>query len=330
MKEKLSDIKLKLNQLLVELVLLPLPLSYNKLGIKVRKKLSPILIKEFQKTLPYKIDLYKNDYIKSDKPTVYAANHVFFDDIASIMCATNNHMFLIADSDTKKGISILEAVALGLKGVYFFEKEKSKQKPGEVQKMYKTITKLLNNGEDILFFPESTWNFTPNKPIRDDLPWGFIKNVVDEVDADLVPVGIDLVNDKYTVSFGKEITLGDDLKENTLILKDEMATLVWELFEKKPKKLRRDFQEKELDWYNYILEKCGGEIDPKKFDFEKEERCAFRGKNNPLLDESESTKSSLDEVVADLHGIKNHSLSTSYEGYQRVRKLSDDFSKNKR
>ena len=330
MKEKLKDIKLKLNQIIVKAIFIPLPLTYTKLGTKFRKKLSPFLIKEFKKTLPHEIQLHRYDYVKGKNPTVYAANHVFFDDIASIMCATNGHMFLIADSDTKNGISPLDAIALLLKGVYFFQKDKDLQKPNEVQKMYKTIKRLLNHGEDILYFPESTWNFIPNKPIRADLPWGFIKNVVNEVNADLVPVAIDLVNDEYTVSFGEKIEFTGDLREDSRTLKDKMATLVWELFELKPRLVRSEIKDNELDWYEYILEKCGGEIDPKMFNFKQEEKCAFKGKNDPDVDETESEKISLDEVVAGLHGIEHHTISTSYEGYQRVRKLSDEWSRSRR
>lgn len=329
MKEKLKDFKLKLNQVIVKAIFIPLPLTYTKLGTKFRKKISPFLIKEFKKTLPYNINLHKHKYVKGDNPTVYAANHVFFDDIASIMCATNDHMFLIADSDTKNGISPLDAIALLLKGVYFFEKDKDLQKPNEVIKMYKTINKLLNYGKDILYFPESTWNFTPNKPIRADLPWGFIKNVVNEVNADLVPVAIDLVNDKYTVSFGEKIEFTGDLKEDSKILKDKMATLVWELFELKPKLNRSDVKENELDWYQYIVEKCGGEIDPKMFNFKQEDKCAFKGKNDSDVDVTESEKISLDEVLSELHGIEHNTIATDYEGYQRVRKLSDEWSRRR-
>jgi hypothetical protein len=329
---KITLIQRNFNQFIVDQIFATLPLTYNKIGIDFRKRINPYLTKEFVKTLPHKIRVLKNEYENDGRPTIYSASHIFYDDIAAILCAISENMYLVADSDTKKDINPLEALALYLNGVMFFEKDPNLAKQNEREKLTNRMIKILDCGGKILIFPESTWNFSPNKLIRDDLPWGLLK-VADAVNANVVPVAIDLVKDEYLVNVGKKISRTSDLTNDIRTLRDDMATLVWQLIElKEPLKREKlglgidenycyDYIQDRLIpneeyWYNYIKEKCQGGV----YDFVKEERCAFRQKG----------KISLDEIIAEMFGMEYRSMASDYEAYIKVRNLSDGFARIKR
>lgn len=303
------------NQLLVDAIFSTLPLTYNKAGINFRQAINPKLVEEFRTTLPHKVRVLRNDYVSDGKPTEFVANHVFKDDIASVCCAVSEsmseNMYLVADSDSKKDIKLIEALALYLNGVIFFEKDRKLAKENERDILNRRTVKVLKCGGNILIFPESTWNFRHNKLIRDDLPWGLLTNA-DQAEANVVPVAIDLVGDEYLVIIGKKLERVYDKAKDIVLLEDEMATLVWELYGLKEPLVRANLGEDEIDWYNYVQEKCdGGE-----YDFVKEERCAFRLEG----------KFDLDEVIADMYGINYRSIASGYDTYKRIRRLSDSFS----
>lgn len=303
-----EKVKKIIEQFIIDSLFSRLPSTYNKYSVEFRKIISSYLTKEFGKTLTYKTRLYKNEYEKDGKPTIYSGTHVFFDDIAAICSLIDDNMYLVSDDDTKNCIGFLEGIALYFNGVIFFEKSDKTAKKIATEQMIK----VLKNGGNILIFPESTWNFRSNMPIRDELPWGLL-NIAETTNANVVPVAINLVGDEYLVNVGKKLDITSDKKIDILKLTDEMATLVWELYELKEPLKRSEVGPDEIDWYNYIQEKCSGQY----YDFVKEEACAFRPEG----------KISLDEVIAEMFGMEYRSIASDYETYKKIRKLSDGFSR---
>lgn len=303
--------KTNLNKTIIETIFKLSKKTYKKSGVKFRKFFNPYLTKEFSKTIPHKIKLYRNDYIKGDKPTIYVATHVFYDDVASIICAIKENMYLVGDTGIKTDISLTEAFGLYLNGVKLFEKDREIAPENEHDDLINNIQSVLLNNGNILIFPESTWNFSPNRLIREELPYGVLK-IAKATGAEIAPVAFDEVNNEYLVSVGEKIELIGDNSYDITTVRDSLATLVYELIELKTSLSRAEIGEDEIYWNNYIKSKMQGD----NYDLSNEERLAFRPKNSLTQD----------ELVSDLYGIKYHSIATNYDEYLKVKKLSMNYS----
>lgn len=309
----------KTEKSVIRMLFKSLPYTYNKSWVEFRKKLHPFITKEFAKTLPKEIEIHKNEFVPNGKPTIFVATHVFYDDIAAISCALEENTVLVTDTFSKESITLLDAVGLYLKGA--IELNKSLDAPKEEKEQFnENAVKLIKNGANLLLFSESTYNFRPNQLIRDHLPFGALR-LAEDNDCNVVPVAIDIVKGKYVVNIGKIFERENDLVEDIEILRDEMATLVWDLYELKTPILREGILPDELDWVFEMNHSCGGAT----FDFELEEDCAFRKK-----DENGNEQVSLDEVVASLYNHKATPMSVDYDNYLEVKKLTRKFNYNPR
>lgn len=332
--------KREIEKILVKGIVKLNPLMYTKLGVKFRHLIKPRLSDAFEQTIYNDVvhKLYFDEdkeeyvtYIKGDKPTIYAANHVFYDDISSVICSVRDRrMMLIADKGTLETISSVDAIGLVLNGVYFFEKDKDrlfdnklkkdkslkkltdeeaieKKKDilykREVDQMFKTLKKVMKHGDDVLYFPESTWNLSMEKILTGDLPWGMLKEIAYDLEADVVPVGVDLVDNENVVVFGEKLDLTMNPSEDINNLKDKMATLVWFIYEMKEKLVRSDINDIYEYWHNDRTKVHRGELESPDNDFNYETRNLFRGKNNINVDNERSDKYRLDEIVAEMNGI---------------------------
>ena len=100
----------------------------------------------------------------------------------------------------------------------------------------RTLLKYLSLGQSVAWFPEGTWNLTPNLLML-PMKWGIIE-VARQADAQIIAIALDYDRDKNLcrVKFAPPIT-GDDLKDNAAgirLLRDTMATMRWEMMADKP------------------------------------------------------------------------------------------------
>ena len=102
------------------------------------------------------------------------------------------------------------------------------------QNALNTAIKVLKKKSNVMIFPEGTWNITENKPVM-HLYTGSAQMAL-ESGADIIPVAIELYGDTYYINIGENISrekYDPNMKrELTDDLRDAMATLKWEIFEK--------------------------------------------------------------------------------------------------
>lgn len=93
------------------------------------------------------------------------------------------------------------------------------------------MIKFAQNHINNYINPEGAWNLSPNKVVMRLYNGAIIAAI--KGNADIVPCAIQQYGKKIYVSYGKEIDLSDvplsDVKEAKAQLRDEMATLAWEL-----------------------------------------------------------------------------------------------------
>lgn len=107
-----------------------------------------------------------------------------------------------------------------------------------------------------MYFPEGTWNLSPNLPV---LPcyWGIV-DVARKSNAIIIPVAADQYNKHFKINIGKNFDMmkyDDDLVGKSKAireLRDELATLKWEIWETE-RGLRSEIKDDE--WEEYIADR---------------------------------------------------------------------------
>lgn len=292
-------------------------LQYTKTSILFRKLISKSLTSAFEKTLPCAIQLLveKNNSESKEKelvnykshelefptgPKIFASNHVFYDDIATLCVVINENVHILVDTGSKKDFkSLIDCIALYLNGVIYVDKASPEDRALSALKM----EKVLSNGGNILMFPESTWNFSQNEIIRP-----FRAGIIDlarKSESSIIPCGIDAINNKYVVNFGKPLQMDTESKlELYRDLRDALSTLRYEIWEKDLEKFE---SLDESFWLEYIKNICrDGD-----YDLVYEENNVFKPKNVV----------SLEQIICEIFGLEYHTMATNYEEYKKIKRL---------
>lgn len=104
-----------------------------------------------------------------------------------------------------------------------------------------------------MYFPEGTWNLTPNRPVL-PLYWGIIE-IAKRSNAVIIPVAAEQYGKRFTVNIDENFDVnryGDDKEEKIKAisdLEDIFATLKWELWENEPLLERKLLKGDEWDEY---------------------------------------------------------------------------------
>jgi 1-acyl-sn-glycerol-3-phosphate acyltransferase len=97
---------------------------------------------------------------------------------------------------------------------------------------YKRAVELLKSGGSLMIYPEGARNGTENLPVM-ELFQGTARMSM-EANVRIVPVAIEQYDKRFIINFGNEIFPQDFCKctELTQKLRDDMATLKWEIWER--------------------------------------------------------------------------------------------------
>lgn len=110
------------------------------------------------------------------------------------------------------------------------------------------MIKILKAGNNLLVYPEGTWNMTPSKPML-PLNWGVIE-LAKRTGVPIVPLVAEYHPDCCYVKFGEAIHINKDMDKKTGIdqLEDVMATLKWDIWEqfgvgKRTDRMKEEFEQ---------------------------------------------------------------------------------------
>lgn len=209
-------------------------------GVKLRKVLHPVLVggmKLLHLLGRQKITILADQRIPTDRPIVYAATHIGWDDIEMILSAIGDHAYLFW-GDPKESYKTMDGFLLDLNGIIVCE-------TGDKLDRYigkETCVKWLARGGNLLIFPEGAWNVTECLPV---MPlFGGTAEMAIRTASDIVPVAIERFGNDYTINIGKNIPAsGLELEQKQQLtdrLRDAMATLKWEIWASQPQAKRND------------------------------------------------------------------------------------------
>ena len=158
-----------------------------------------------------------------DCQCIFIANHYCIHDIPTAGEIINKHCIILVSDEDKKTLS---GVALELNGVVWINRLSKASRQEAFQKMLK----LLNNGYNILMYPEATWNLTAELPML-PMNWGVVSLSLSS-NVPIVPIYL-LFDDKTCYAkIGDLFFPSDDKIVSIQNLRDAMSTLCWSLMEK--------------------------------------------------------------------------------------------------
>lgn len=228
---------------------------WNRLSLEQRKSIHWLILNIYRlknRLGGFSYELIKDDREPTNRPIIFAVTHVGKFDIEVVSEAIKEHYYLLS-GDYEHIQGIIDSPFLSLNGVFYFnEKVKDDRKL-----VSKKMISHLQEGGNLMYFIEGTWNLTPNLPM---LPcyWGIV-DIAKQGDAVIVPVAAEQYGKKFKINIGKNFDMKkyDDVLEDKSCaindLRDTLATLKWEIWETELPLIRSNLTGNE--WNDYITER---------------------------------------------------------------------------
>ena len=227
-------------------------------GIELRKKiyfLISFILKMDQVFSKEKIVVIKDMHNKNnDVPKIYACTHIGGNDIQRTFQVINDPAYLMLGDP---GILYKMPIYQGLKlnGVIPLETEDREDR----KIAYNRAIELLNNGGNLLIYPEGAWNVSPNLLVM-KIFTGTVR-MAKETGAEIIPIAVEQYDKTFYFNIGKnyKILNSDQKSINELRddLRDKLVTLKWEILESQPKLDRSLLTENYLkSFQDEIIARC--------------------------------------------------------------------------
>lgn len=194
-------------------------------------------------TRDFDLQIIDENNLPDYSPVIYVVNHTNSHDIPVASEVIKKHHNVLLG---RQPLKIIDRIAFCLNGVIWVDRKNRFSKHNAKSE----IIKCLNNKTNILMFPEGTWNRSDNK-IMLPLYWGCV-DIAKSSKAPICPIILDYTPKVCYAKVGNPIFIDESEDKLTAInrIRDEMATLRWELWEKQPM-LKRDKLPK--NYYEKIL-----------------------------------------------------------------------------
>lgn len=262
--------------------------TISKSGIRVRQKLNT-LVKAFAPFMSkYKMKVVECKNVTDDRPVIFSATHGFRDDILFTVRAIKAHGYVLF-GNLHQFFRSYEGIAIWLNGVVLVDRTDKRSRQASKEKM----KWVLRSGGNLIFYPEGTWNKSENLLVLQ--LFGGIYDIAKETGAVVVPVATHLEGKYVYASVGEALDIAAFEKADGLtVLRDEMATLKWELMERYSNVTRKELLKEKTPeeyWHDYI-EHLISEVE--FYDRDVEDNAHFRSKEQK---EYEAVCAHLEEVV---------------------------------
>ncbi|MBE5886897.1 MAG: hypothetical protein E7284_10905 [Lachnospiraceae bacterium] len=227
----------------------------GSMSLEARKKLHWLIL--FIYTLKNRLGGFSYEIIhdgrmKTNRPIIYAITHVGKFDIEVTSEAIKEHCYLLS-GDYEHIQGTIDAPFLLLNGVIYFNEKIKADRSAVTNKMIAH----LKAGGNIMYFPEGTWNLSPNLPM---LPcyWGIVE-IAQKSNSIIIPVAVEQYQKHFKINIGNNFDMkhfGNNNKEKAKAiskLRDVMSTLKYEIWESEPRLKRKTLCGNE--WEKYVEER---------------------------------------------------------------------------
>ena len=235
----------------------------GRLDTQKRKFIHPILLSTIK--LRNRINGFKLYNIgdlskKTEQPKIFCITHIGKYDIEVVSEIIKEHYYLLS-GDFENIHGTIDGQFLGLNGVIYVKEDDKNDRNLSKSKM---ISILLDGG-NIMYFPEGTWNLSPNLPVL-QLPYGIIEIAI-KANAIIIPVAIEQYGKEFISKIGRNFDASqyglDNKIEAINDLRSEMASLKWDIWQCVPGNERQHLDNNSFkqfiddrisEWPNFGLE----------------------------------------------------------------------------
>ena len=201
-------------------------------GIYVRKLfrlLIKLVLRIDQVTSHENIIVIRDSHKKNNNvPTIYACSHIGGNDIQRALQVISKPAYLMFGDP---GIIYRKLIYIGLKLNGVIPLETADREDRKIA--YARSVELLQNGGNLLIFPEGAWNLSPNLVIMKTYT-GTVR-MAQETGAEIVPIAMEQYGDTFYVNIGENYFIPKDSDKNSdewnTELRSKLATLKWEIME---------------------------------------------------------------------------------------------------
>lgn len=168
---------------------------------------------------------------EAGRPVIYAVTHIGRYDIemALELIKAPCYFFMGDPGNTYRNF---DGIVLFLNGTIFTDTDHKEDR--HIGK--ETCVKLLQQGGDLLIFPEGAWNIVSNQVVM-SLFTGTAEMAI-RTGAEIVPIAIEQQGRNYYANVGENLDLSayglENKRQATDVLRDVLCTLKWELWERFP------------------------------------------------------------------------------------------------
>ncbi len=223
-------------------------------GINIRKKihlLVTLILKIDQVLSKEKIVILNDEHTFNNKPTIFACTHIGGNDIQRTFQVIKEPAYLMLGDP---GILYKKAIYQGLKLNGVIPLETSDRIDRKIA--YNRSIELLENGGNLLIYPEGAWNVSPNALVM-KIFTGTVR-IAQETGADIVPIAVEQYDKTFYFNIGTNYTIPKNSSKSVTELNEELreklATLKWNIIS--TKQLDRNDIKSVLEFQNEIIDRC--------------------------------------------------------------------------
>ena len=229
--------------------------GYPLKGIRWRKRAYSLFVKlvQIDRVLSReKIIVLKDEHTTTKSPIIFASTHAGGLDVPRICEIVKANLYIFFGDPGKIYKDIYGLLAFLNGWIPFDTGDRLERKIATSR-----AEELLKKGGNLLIFPEGAWNFSDELPVR--RIYNGAARIALHTNAEIVPIAIELYGKKWYVNVGKNIdpaslALTDEVSL-TEYLRNQLATLKWEIWEQAPEAQQVTGGEK-AEWEDWIRGLC--------------------------------------------------------------------------
>lgn len=190
---------------------------------------------------------------------IFCVTHIGKHDVEAVSEVIKDHWYLLSgDFENMKGT--VEEKFLGLNGVVYIREDDKADRKLSKEKMIQ----ILKNGGNMLYFPEGTWNLSPNLPVL-QCTYGII-DVAMRFGAMIIPIGIKQYDKLFISAVGEpfDVSVYHESEKTDAIsdLRGILAGLKMDIWVNAPQKYKETVHKEEFD--NIINKKISEWTQPRQ------------------------------------------------------------------
>jgi len=168
----------------------------GQIGHRIRKVAHPLLLEALNiYHMAKKIRIKTNGSVqKANRPIIFAASHIGLYDAEVVLQAIRKHVYMLS-ADEEIMYRTFDGWLFDANGVICVDPEDKADRKIAIE----TAVKYLARGRSLLWYPEGTWNLSPNYVIL-PIHYGIIEAAV-RTNAVIIPIGIEQYDRTHSIDF---------------------------------------------------------------------------------------------------------------------------------